>query len=153
MESYYLPSADYIWPRVMNERVRQLVTANGGNIVGEDYYPLDHMEYGETVREDHVQRRGGGVQHHRSPGVVPFFAQLHDAGFQNRGGQLICTYFDENLLGLLPAPHVEGLYGCLDYYQNVNDPFSKTLLNAYDKRYPAGSSSRAAAPAPASTEG
>ena len=58
------------------------------------------------------------------------------AGFRNRGGQLICTYFDENLLGLLPAPHVEGLYGCLDYYQNVSDPYSKTLLGAYNNRYP-----------------
>jgi branched-chain amino acid transport system substrate-binding protein len=48
-KTFYLPSADYIWPHVMNERVLQLVTANGGAIVGEEYYPLDHMEYGETV--------------------------------------------------------------------------------------------------------
>jgi len=70
------------------------------------------------------------------PGVVPFFQQLYDAGFQKRGGQLICTYFDENLLSLLPAAHVEGLYGCLDYYQNVSDPFSKALLDHYNERYP-----------------
>jgi len=135
-KTFYLPSADYIWPHVMNERVRQLVTANGGSIVGEEYYPLDHMEYGETVGR--IMSSGAEVVFNTivPPGVVPFFAQLHDAGFQNRGGQLICTYFDENLLGLLPAPHVEGLYGCLDYYQNVSDPFSKTLLGAYDKRYP-----------------
>src|SRR5258708_16691515 len=48
-KTFYLPSADYIWPHVLNERVRQLVTANGGTILGEAYYPLDHMEYGETV--------------------------------------------------------------------------------------------------------
>src|ERR1700704_5759563 len=48
-KTFYLPSADYIWPHVMNERVRQIVTANGGSIVDEEYYPLDHMEYGETV--------------------------------------------------------------------------------------------------------
>ena len=47
------------------------------------------------------------------------------------GGQLICTYFDENLLALLPAEQTEGLYGCLDYYQNVTDQFSKTLLARY----------------------
>src|ERR1700730_11686504 len=29
-KTFYLPSADYIWPHVMNERVRQLVTADGG---------------------------------------------------------------------------------------------------------------------------
>src|SRR5690348_6833272 len=135
-KTFFLPSADYIWPHVMNERVRQLVITNGGSILGEEYYPLDRMEYGETVGR--IMSSGAEVVFNTivPPGVVPFFAQLHDAGFQNRGGQLICTYFDENLLGLLPAPHVEGLYGCLDYYQNVSDPFSKTLLGAYNKRYP-----------------
>src|SRR5881396_2240688 len=45
----YLPSADYIWPHVLNEKVREVVTANGGTIVGEDYFPLDHEDYQETV--------------------------------------------------------------------------------------------------------
>src|ERR1039458_3085852 len=46
---FALPSADYIWPHVMNEKVRQIVTANGGEIVEEDYYPLDHTDYSETI--------------------------------------------------------------------------------------------------------
>ena len=37
---------------------------------------------------------------------------------------------------MVPAAHVEGLYGCLDYYQTVSDPFSKTLLAQYNARYP-----------------
>lgn len=45
----YLPSADYIWPHVMNARIREVVTANGGTIVGEEYFPLDHADYRETV--------------------------------------------------------------------------------------------------------
>jgi branched-chain amino acid transport system substrate-binding protein len=135
-KKFYLPSADYIWPHVMNKKVRQVVTANGGSIVGEEYYPLDHMEYGETVKN--IMASGAEVVFNTivPPGVVPFFQQLHDAGFQKRGGQLICTYFDENLLSMLPAEHVEGLYGCLDYYQNVSDPFSQTLLRRYNQLYP-----------------
>src|SRR5947207_12033297 len=43
-KKFYLPSADYIWPHTMNKRVRQIVTANGGAIVGEEYFPLDHMD-------------------------------------------------------------------------------------------------------------
>src|ERR1700737_4575223 len=31
-KTFYLPSADYIWPHVMNERARQLITADGGSI-------------------------------------------------------------------------------------------------------------------------
>ena len=36
----------------------------------------------------------------------------------------------------MPAAHVEGLYSCLDYYQNISDPFSKELINQYDNLYP-----------------
>ena len=36
----------------------------------------------------------------------------------------------------MPAAHVEGLYSCLDYYQEVSDPFSKNLINRYNKLYP-----------------
>jgi branched-chain amino acid transport system substrate-binding protein len=68
--------------------------------------------------------------------VVPFFQQLHDAGFTERGGHLVCTYFDETCLNLVPPEQVEGLYSCLDYYQDADDPFSKELLAKYDKLYP-----------------
>ena len=37
---------------------------------------------------------------------------------------------------MVPAEHVEGLYGCLDYYQGVDDPFSRRLLEQYDALYP-----------------
>ena len=51
---------------------------------------------------------------------------------------IITTYFDENLVAALPSEHVEGLYGCIDYYQSVSDPFSKELLGRYNARFPDG---------------
>src|SRR5437763_12411225 len=48
-KKFYLPSADYIWPRTMNRKVREIVTANGGEIVGEEYFPLDNTDYPHTV--------------------------------------------------------------------------------------------------------
>jgi branched-chain amino acid transport system substrate-binding protein len=133
---FYLPSADYVWPHVMNERIREIVTANGGAIVGEEYFPLDHMDYRETV--ERIVSSGADAVFNTivPPGVTPFLQELHDSGFSRRGGQLICTYFDENFLNMVPAAHVEGLYGCLDYYQAVDDPFSRKLLEQYDALYP-----------------
>jgi ABC-type branched-subunit amino acid transport system substrate-binding protein len=135
-KKFALPSADYIWPQIMNEKVRQIVTANGGEIVEEDYYPLDHTDYSEAI--DKIMSSGAEVVFNTivPPGVVPFFQQLHDAGFTKRGGHLVCTYFDETCLNLVPAEQVEGLYSCLDYYQDAEDPFSKELLDRYDKLYP-----------------
>jgi ABC-type branched-subunit amino acid transport system substrate-binding protein len=137
-KTFYLPSADYIWPHVMNQKVREVVTANGGTIAGEEYFPLDHAEYGQTV--DRIMSSGTEVVFNTTvpPGLAPFLEQLHNAGFARRGGHLVCTYFEENFLGMLPAAHVEGMYSCLDYYQNVSDPFSKELLGQYDRLYPGG---------------
>ena len=135
-KTVYLPSADYIWPHVLNEKVRQVVTGCGGEIVGEEYYALDHTDYRETV--ERIMSSGAEVVFNTivPPGLTPFLEQLHDAGFANRGGHLVCTYFDENFLNLVPAEHVEGLYSCLDYYEDVNDPFSRALLARYNELFP-----------------
>jgi len=134
--TFYLPSADYIWPHVMNKRVRAAVSAHGGAIVGEDYFPVDHADYRSTV--DKIMSIGAQVVFNTTvpPGVAPFLQQLFDAGFTKRGGRIVCTYFEENFASLLPAEHVEGLYSCLDYYQAVSDPFSTALLRRYDERFP-----------------
>lgn len=133
---FYLPSADYIWPRILNKRVSQVVAANGGTIVGEEYFPLDHADYGQTIEK--IEASGAEVVFNTivPPGVSPFLEQLYDSGFTARGGRLVCTYFDENFLNMVPASHVEGLYSCLDYYQAVSDPFSEALLRRYNERFP-----------------
>jgi ABC-type branched-subunit amino acid transport system substrate-binding protein len=138
-KKFYLPSADYIWPHVMNKRVREIVTAHGGTIEGEEYFALDHGNYKTTVEK--IMSSGTEVVFNTivPPGLMPFLEQLHNAGFTKRGGKLVCTYFEENLLQVLPAVQVEGLYGCLDYYQTVSDPFSVELLQRYNKLYPGSS--------------
>jgi branched-chain amino acid transport system substrate-binding protein len=135
-KKFYMPSADYIWPLTMNKRVREVVTTHGGSIVGEEYFPLDHTDYERTVED--IMSTGAEVVFNTivPPGLTPFLEQLHEAGFTARGGQLVCTYFDENFLNLVPAEHVEGLYGCLDCYRDVKDPFTTELLNRYDALYP-----------------
>jgi ABC-type branched-subunit amino acid transport system substrate-binding protein len=131
--TFYLPSADYIWPHVLNAKVREVVAERGGTIVGEEYHPLDHMDYDATV--ERIMASGADVVFNTivPPGLTPFLARLYEAGFTRRGGH---TYFDENFLNLVPAEHVEGLYGCLDYYRQVADPFSTALLQEYERRYP-----------------
>ena len=135
-KKFYLPSADYIWPHVLNKKLTEVVTANGGEIVGEEYFPLDHMDYAETVEK--ITSSGADVVFNTivPPGLTPFLELLHDSGFTKRGGQIICTYFDENFLNLVPAEQVEGLYSCLDYYQGVSDPFSEELLSRYNELFP-----------------
>ena len=135
-KKFYLPSADYIWPRRLNKATSRVVRANGGEIVGEEYFPLDHLDYRETVEK--IMSSGAEVVFNTivPPGLTPFLEELHRAGFSRRGGRIICTYFDENFLNLVPAEQVEGLYSCLDWYRELEDPQSRELLRRYDAQFP-----------------
>jgi ABC-type branched-subunit amino acid transport system substrate-binding protein len=135
-KKFYLPSADYVWPHVLNDKVREVVAANGGEIVGEDYYPLDHTDYAQTI--ERITSSGAEVVFNTivPPGLGFFLEGLHESGFTKRGGHLVCTYFDENVLDMVPTEWVEGLYSCLDFYQDVTDPFSQQLVAQYDRLFP-----------------
>jgi branched-chain amino acid transport system substrate-binding protein len=135
-KKFYCPSADYVWPHVMNKKLRQVAAAHGGSVVGEEYFPLEHTDYAATIGK--ILSSGAEVVFNTTvpPGVGPFLEQLYNSGFTKRGGHLVCTYFEENFAGFFPAAHVEGAYSCLDYYQNVSDAFSGQLLKHYNLLFP-----------------
>jgi len=68
----YCPSADYIWPHTMNRKLREVATASGGAIVGEEYFPLDHTVYGATI--DKIMSTDTEVVFNTivPPGLAPF---------------------------------------------------------------------------------
>ena len=136
--TFYLPSADYIWPHVMNRKVHEVASANGGEIVGEEYFPVEHADWGETVGR--IVSSGADVVFNTTvpPGCFPFLEALCESGYTKGGGRIITTYFEENLAGALPSDHIEGLYACMDYYQSLSDPFSTELLGRYNARFPEG---------------
>ena len=84
-KKFYLPSANYIWPHTLNDKVREVVTANGGAIVGEEYFPLDHTDYADTV--DKITTSGAEVVFNTivPPGLTPFMDLLYDSSFTRRG--------------------------------------------------------------------
>lgn len=136
---FAFPSANYVWPHVLNEYARKVVEASGGEVVLEEYYPLDQVEYSATVNRIMNENIDVVFNTVIPPGVGPFFKQLYEAGFQHRGGRLSCVFYDENTVNLNAAHEWEGLASCLDYFRVLTrageDPFSAKLQADYDERY------------------
>src|SRR5215510_15011568 len=135
---FALPSANYIWPHVLNKYARELIEENGGEVIFEEYYPLDQVEYSATVNNIMTNNVEVVFNTIIAPGVGPFLKQLHQAGFGRRGGRLACVYYDENALNF-NAPHeIEGLASCLDYFRAATsqDPASARIQAQYDKQFP-----------------
>ena len=133
---FALPSANYVWPKLLNQYARKVIQANGGEVVFEEYYPLDQVEYSATVNKIMTNNVNVVFNTVIPPGVGPFIKQLYEAGFTKRGGRLSCVYYDENTLNINAAHEFEGLASCLDYFRAIKDPFSAKLQAEYDKLYP-----------------
>jgi len=133
---FAMPSANYVWPQLLNKYARKVIEANGGEVVFEEYYPLDQPEYSATIAKIRDGKVDCVFNTVIPPGLQPFMKQLYESGFQKNGGVVTCVYYDENLLNYHPAREMDGLYSCLDYFQTIDDSFSKGLQAGYSKMFP-----------------
>ncbi|CAB3797032.1 substrate-binding protein [Pararobbsia alpina] len=135
---FALPAANYVWPHKLNEYARGVIQAHGGEVVFEEYYPLDQVEYGATVNRIIREKVDVVFSTIIPPGIGPFLKQLRTAGFLARGGRLSVPYYDENTLGISPKEDIEGLATSLDYFRAVakEDPISAQIQSEYDNAYP-----------------
>src|SRR5215471_8354066 len=135
---FALPAANYVFPRAVNEHARKLIENNGGEVILEEYYPVDQMEYGATVSRIMTNNVEVVLNTITPPGAGPFLKQLHEAGFGRRGGRLACLYYDEASLNINEPQEIEGMANCLDYFRAVTseDLASERIQAKYDREFP-----------------
>jgi ABC-type branched-subunit amino acid transport system substrate-binding protein len=135
---FALPSSNYVWPHALNAYARTVIQKNGGEVIFEEYYPLDQVEFSATINNIMTNRAEVVFNTIIWPGVGPLFKQLHEAGFGKRGGRLACVFYDENALNINAPQEIEGLASCLDYFRAVTaeDPASARIQTEYDKAFP-----------------
>jgi branched-chain amino acid transport system substrate-binding protein len=135
---FALPGSDYVWPRTLGAYVRKSIEKNGGEIVYEEYFPLDQVEFGAAVSKIRSERVDTVFNMVIPPGVGPFFKRLYEVGYQKEGGRLACVYYDENAFNFSQPHEIEGLASSLDYFQAVGDQDvgSAKIQAAYDKMFP-----------------
>ena len=110
---------------------------SGGEIVEEEYFPARSRRLRRDRRADHLQRRGRGLQHDRPARADAVLRSSSTTpASRSAAGSSSARTSTRTASDLLPAEQVEGLYGCLDYYQAVDDPFSQELLDRYDGLFP-----------------
>src|SRR5262249_15281014 len=126
---FAFPGANYIWPHMLNKYARNLVESGGGEVIFEEYYPVAQLDYAATASRIMTEPIDVAFVTVIPPGVGPFFKQLYEAGFLERGGRLCCVYYSETFLSITAPREIEGIVSCLDYYLAVDkiDPGSAKI--------------------------
>ncbi len=133
---FAMPSANYLWPQLLNKTAKRIIEENGGEVVLEEYFPLDQVEYSATVGKIKSEKVDHVFLTIIPPGLGPFGKQLFESGWQNDGGTISCVYYDENANYYVEPYALEGTYSCLDFFHTVDDPFSNQLVKDYNAMWP-----------------
>jgi urea transport system substrate-binding protein len=132
---FAFPSANYIWPQLLNKWARKVIEDNGAEVVYEEYFPLDQLEYSAAVGKIMSENVDHVFNTVIPPGLQAFTKQLYEAGYYDKGS-LSCVYFDENSVNYVAPRELEGVYSCLDMFHTVEDQFTQQLLADYNKMFP-----------------
>jgi len=135
---FALPGSNYIWPHTLAAYAHKIIEAHGGEVVFEEYYPLDQVDFGATVSQIMSNKADVVFNMTIPPGVGPLFKQLYQAGFSRNGGRLACVFSDESALAMNQPREIEGLASCLDYFKTVDnqDPASARIQAEYTREFP-----------------
>jgi branched-chain amino acid transport system substrate-binding protein len=136
---FAIPGSDYIFPRTLNKYVKSVVTASGGEIVYEEYFPLDQIDFTSTSSKILDARADVVINNVIPPGGGSLIKTLNQAGFNTtKGGRFASFYYDENALNFNTPEEMEGLASCLDWFQSVADsePLSANILKQYNEMFP-----------------
>jgi len=131
-KTFFLAGSDYLYPRNILARVRQVVEAGGGSIVGEEYVPLDMTDPSNLVSKVLAAKADVLFEVVVLPGTAPFIKGVVDGGYK---GKIAGTLFDEGINPLIGA-QAEGLIGVQDFYLSVEDPFTKSQVAKFNEQHP-----------------
>ena len=127
----YVLAADYNYGPISADWVREYATANGGEIVGEDFFPLDVAEFGTTISEVQDANPDAVVSLLVGGAHMSFYSQYNAAGV-NADIPIVSTTFG---LGseqvALDAASSEGIIVAYPYFEELDTAANGEFVAAW----------------------
>ena len=131
----YLVGSDYIFPRVTNLLIKDLLAAQGATVVGERYLPLGSSKVVELVA-DILQKRPDMILNTiEGDSAVAFFRELNRIGITPDKIPVLSFSIAEVDLAAKDAAPMEGHYAAWNYFQSIQSPQNQVFLQRFHNRY------------------
>jgi Periplasmic binding protein domain len=130
---FAMPSANFVWPQVLNKYARQADRGQWCRGRVEECYPVDQAQYSATIAKIRDRKADRVFNTLIPPGLCPFRSNSTNPA---KNGGVSVGFADEIAVNFVAAQEVEGLYSCFDYFLAIDDPCSQQLQESYSKRCP-----------------
>ncbi|MHB1419946.1 MAG: transporter substrate-binding domain-containing protein [Bacillota bacterium] len=130
-QKVFLIGSDYVYPRETNRQVKNLISDNGGNVVGEAYQPLGWQDFSRVI--DLIKFADSEVVFSTLVGdnTVNFYQQFYKKGLRSKEIPICSSITSESEIKAMQARYAYGHYTSFGYFQSVNTPENEEFVEMY----------------------
>jgi urea transport system substrate-binding protein len=141
-KTFFLIGSDYIWPRTSNKIARIHIERflKGCKVVGEEYYPLGHTNFGSLINKVKLAKPDCIYSIVVGGSNVSWYKQLKAAGITGESlakkNQILLTISttEDEVLGI-GGENVKGFYACMKYFQSLDNENNKKFVSAFKAKW------------------
>ena len=136
----YVLAADYNYGHISADWVREYAATSGGEIVGEDFFPLDVAEFGTTISQVQQAEPDAVVAILVGGPHMSFYSQYAAAGVKADIPIVSTTFGQGSEQIALDATAAEGIVVAYPYFEELSNPANRDFVaawhNAHGSDYP-----------------
>ena len=135
-KTFYLIGSDYIWPRTTMKIARtHIEKVLKGKVVGEEYYPLGHTQFGSLINKTKLRKPDAIFAAVVGGSNVSFYKQMKAAGVTSDKQTLLTLSVTEDELLGIGGENMVGFYSSMKYFQSLNNPNNVAFVKAFKAKY------------------
>lgn len=131
----FLVGSDYVFPRTANKEIKAWAKANGMEIVGEEYTPLAHTEYGTVVNKIKAAKPDAIFNTLNGDSNVAFFKQFKSEGMSCDETQVMSVSIAEEEATGVGIDNVKGCLTAWNYYQTTKGAANEKFVKDFKAEY------------------
>ncbi|MDD5300710.1 MAG: ABC transporter substrate-binding protein [Gallionella sp.] len=132
---FYLIGSDYIFPRTAHLMAKDVLLAQGGQLLGERYVPLGASDMAAVAREIAALHPDFVLNTLNGDSNLHFFRALHEAGINAEKTPVFSTSVAEVGLAAMAADLTAGHYAAWNYFQSLDNAENKAFVGRFKQRF------------------
>jgi len=134
IDSIFLAGSDYVFPRTANKIIKQYAAANGIEVVGEEYQPLDQGAWGTAVDKIVATKPDVVFNTINGDSNVAFLQAYDEKGLDASTIPIVSVSIAEEEAAAIPVD-LTGQMTSWNYYQTVDSPANTAFVEAFKAEY------------------
>jgi urea transport system substrate-binding protein len=131
----YLLGSDYVFPRMANIIIKDLLSASGGVLAGERYLPLGASAMDAVVADIVKQRPDVVLNTLNGDSNFAFFQALNKAGIKADKIPVLSFSIAEVELATMNTFVTAGHYAAWNYFQSISSPQNRAFVSSFHQRF------------------